>query len=447
MKKYNYIYKITNINPLDERKYYIGVRSSIVEPHNDVHYWSSSNYLKKSISEQGIENFIKEILSIWDSREEAVNEEIRLHAEFDVSKNPEFYNKSRSISTGFSPDGMLVVKNILTGKNESIPVAQYKNNPNYKLHTTGTVLVIDKQINKSKRIKREEFDNDLNNRYELYFKGRAMVKDLLTGELKFMLKSEFENNPDVVGINKNRITVVDQESNKTMNITLEEFKNNKDKYKFILGGKILARDIDNNPIWIEKDEFHKRNDLVGNNYGRVVVRNKNTGKQELITQLEFYSSDVYEALSAGGIMVRNKKTGKCKRISKEEMNNNKDLYEGINKGYSNAFDIIHRKIIRVSVNEFKNNPNLVNNQSNYYRIFDSNGIERYLEFGNPSKWCKENNFPLSAFYKSAKNNGSLIFLNPTIHQQRLIKLRDWYKFINWYVVKGKVVELVEKNVK
>ena len=35
MKKYHYVYKITNTNPTDERKYYIGIRSSIVKPEED----------------------------------------------------------------------------------------------------------------------------------------------------------------------------------------------------------------------------------------------------------------------------------------------------------------------------------------------------------------------------------------------------------------------------
>lgn len=53
MKKYHYVYKITNNSPTDERKYYIGVRSSKVKPELDINYNSSSKYLKQALKEIG----------------------------------------------------------------------------------------------------------------------------------------------------------------------------------------------------------------------------------------------------------------------------------------------------------------------------------------------------------------------------------------------------------
>ena len=38
MKTYNYVYKITNLKPKDQRKYYIGVRTSKYKPEKDVNY-------------------------------------------------------------------------------------------------------------------------------------------------------------------------------------------------------------------------------------------------------------------------------------------------------------------------------------------------------------------------------------------------------------------------
>ena len=99
----HYVYKITNINPVDERRFYIGVRTAECgNPENDTCYMGSSNYLDEAIREQGLEFFSKEILSTWETRELANLEEIRLHEEFDVDKNIEFYNKAKSKSTGFS---------------------------------------------------------------------------------------------------------------------------------------------------------------------------------------------------------------------------------------------------------------------------------------------------------------------------------------------------------
>lgn len=109
MKNYHYVYKIINNNPTDARKYYIGVRTTKgCLPQKDTKYWSSSKYLTEDIKVIGEEHFSKEILSVWKTRKEAVAEEIRLHNEFDVSKNPEFYNKSKQTTTGFDTGGAIL---------------------------------------------------------------------------------------------------------------------------------------------------------------------------------------------------------------------------------------------------------------------------------------------------------------------------------------------------
>jgi len=509
MKKYNYVYKIINHNPQDQRKYYIGVRSSKLKPSDDTKYWSSSKYIKQAIKEYGQENFTKEILSIWESREEAMLEEIRLHKKYNVSSDPIFYNKANSKSTGFSPEGRVVVKNKSTNSYESVTSEEYFNNkdlyennfsnnvqafdtytqrncivtkncfdssdryvginigklaviennigkqvsleeyysnPNYKIHTEGTILVRDKVDGISKRIRREDFDNDVENRYMSYFKNQIMSKDLESGENKFVMPEEFIMNDNLVGVSKDRITVVNNKTDGYENITLEKYNLNKDLYTFHLSGKVVAIDANGMDNWVSKEEFDLSDDLVGRNKGKIPARNRETGKQELVTKDEFYNSGKFEALSKNGVMVRVKSTGKTKRIAKDEFDKNNELYEGINTGFSNAFDISTRTMRRVSKDEFKNNANLINNQSNFYRIFDENGIEHYLLFGNISKWCKDNGAPFSVFQNSSKNNGAKIYHKTTEKQDKLISLKGWNKFRNWSVIKGKVVELVEKNV-
>jgi len=97
--KIHYVYKITNLNPTDERLYYIGVKSSL-DPDND-NYMGSSKYLDEAMKEIGSEHFKKEVLSTWETRKEAVQEEIRLHEYFDVARNKLFYNKAKQKSDGF----------------------------------------------------------------------------------------------------------------------------------------------------------------------------------------------------------------------------------------------------------------------------------------------------------------------------------------------------------
>lgn len=102
-KKYNYVYKITNLRPTDERKYYIGIRSCDCYPEKD-DYWSSCKTLHKHIRSYKIPSFKKEILFVYDTREEALTKEIELHEEHSVSANPEFYNQAKQTSTGFDPN-------------------------------------------------------------------------------------------------------------------------------------------------------------------------------------------------------------------------------------------------------------------------------------------------------------------------------------------------------
>lgn len=111
--KYNYVYKITN---LINQKCYIGVRSSNCKPEEDTKYWSSSKYVKEAITNYGKENFKKEILSIWKTRVEALNEEIRLHNKHDVGINTKFYNKSKQTATGWDTTGNKDVANKISKK-------------------------------------------------------------------------------------------------------------------------------------------------------------------------------------------------------------------------------------------------------------------------------------------------------------------------------------------
>jgi len=115
MTKFHYIYKITNIIKNDPRKYYIGVRSSSRLPEEDIKYQSSSKILIPLLNE----TYTKEILSVWNSRKEAVEEEIRLHNKYNVDSNPLFYNQTTQTSTGFDGFSLTGELNPFYGKTHS----------------------------------------------------------------------------------------------------------------------------------------------------------------------------------------------------------------------------------------------------------------------------------------------------------------------------------------
>jgi len=107
--KYHYTYKITILNPLDERKYYVGVRSSNKLPEDDINYLGSSKHLNAYLKNEQIK-YKKQILAYFFDRESANQHELDLHNEFDVAKNPSFFNKAKRTSTGFCTEGVPLPK-------------------------------------------------------------------------------------------------------------------------------------------------------------------------------------------------------------------------------------------------------------------------------------------------------------------------------------------------
>ncbi len=101
MKKYHYVYRITNTIL---KKHYYGSRTSKTIPKLDlgIIYFSSStdkNFLKDQQLNQ--ENYKYVILRIFENRHDALLFEIYLHDRFDVAKNNKFYNKSQQTTSGF----------------------------------------------------------------------------------------------------------------------------------------------------------------------------------------------------------------------------------------------------------------------------------------------------------------------------------------------------------
>lgn len=101
------VYRISN---LVENKHYYGYKSSKIHPSKviGITYFSSSKNEsgKQFIADQkeNPQNYKYKIVQIFNSKEEALSREIKLHNKFDVARNPNFYNKSNQTSTGFSYD-------------------------------------------------------------------------------------------------------------------------------------------------------------------------------------------------------------------------------------------------------------------------------------------------------------------------------------------------------
>lgn len=97
----HYVYRITNNT---NKKYYIGIHSTKItyefKDEDELKnylisdgYWGSGTDIIKAIKKEGLENFTKEVLKIFSTREEVLQEESRL-VTLDVIRDPQSYNLS-----------------------------------------------------------------------------------------------------------------------------------------------------------------------------------------------------------------------------------------------------------------------------------------------------------------------------------------------------------------
>jgi len=104
MNKYHYVYRITNTKL---NKHYYGTRSSKIEPHKDIgfiYFSSSSDHNFIDDQKNNPQDYKYAIVSEFDSREEALGLEIKLHTKFNVGINTSFYNKAKQTSDKFDFD-------------------------------------------------------------------------------------------------------------------------------------------------------------------------------------------------------------------------------------------------------------------------------------------------------------------------------------------------------
>lgn len=275
MNKTHYVYKIINDCPTDQRKYYIGVRSTHhQDPNNDTNYRSSSKHLKQALKEIGHKNFSKEILSVWETRELANAEEIRLHNLFDVAINPEYYNKAKAHSKRFCTEGMVTAKNNFTGENEFVTVGELNDKTKFTpIHfdkVSATNIITGEKV----RVTREEYENNPNLRHTV--KGTVTVLDLETGIRRQVTIEEFKNNPNLVGQQKGKVNVVDIRTGKRLAVTKEDFEKY-DYYEQVTKGTITVIDISDGSTKKISMEEYRNNDNYKHPSSKVIHIFDDTG--------------------------------------------------------------------------------------------------------------------------------------------------------------------------
>ena len=130
---YNYHYTYLITNTTNQMKY-IGVRSCNCLPENDDDYMGSSKLLDEVMNETP-EYFTKTIIDTFSTREDANDDEQRLHEMYDVARNPLFYNQVNA-PTGFCMSGR--THSVETRKKISKSLSGEKNHFYGKHHSAET---------------------------------------------------------------------------------------------------------------------------------------------------------------------------------------------------------------------------------------------------------------------------------------------------------------------
>ena len=158
-KKYNYFYKITNkVN----NKFYYGVHST---DNIDDGYMGSGTKLKIAIKKYGIENFSKEILVYFETREEAYIHESEMVTE-ELVKDKECYNISIG---GKGARGVEICKDYIPSKDKDGNIYYVKNDDDRLKN--GTLTFIWKGRHHSEETKKKMSETHKKNKRQQGYKN------------------------------------------------------------------------------------------------------------------------------------------------------------------------------------------------------------------------------------------------------------------------------------
>jgi hypothetical protein len=247
---------------------------------------------------------------------------------------------------------------------------RYKQQDDIKFHTSGRVVVYDKQSKKHVSIFKEDYYNN-KDRYipnvgpgigggEINpFKSTYRFINVETNEVIKITKSEAKKLNKEAGYKKykqlieHKIKCID-DTGETVWVSKEEYRTG--KYIHCNANTVKVYDtISKQTRIIDRKEYlddPKR--YITSTKGKVLVKD-NDGKSKLITKQEFNNGN-YSGHTQGLRTVYDTLTGKYVQLTEEEWNNNRDRYTGPNKGKINVID--KNTGIRQQIEKDKFDPNI-----------------------------------------------------------------------------------------
>lgn len=277
-KKYHYLYKTTN---LINNKYYYGMHST---NNLDDNYLGSGVYLRRAIRKYGKDNFKREIIKIFDTRDELIQGEIDLLTR-------EILENKYCMNIKFGGDGgslgMINVKDE-TGNKFTI----FKDDPRF---LSGELVGITKN-----HINTKDKDGNM-------FQIHKDDTRFLSGEL--------------VGVTKGKTTVKD-ENGIFLHIDINDPRYLSGELKHICKNTVSVKDKNNNYFRVNKDDSrYLSGELVGTWLDR---KHSQETKQKMSEKAKQRTGEKNSSFGTCWIT----KDNENKKIKKEEL----DLY--INNGWS-----------------------------------------------------------------------------------------------------------------
>lgn len=267
-KKYNYLYKITN---LINGKFYYGIHST---NRLDDGYMGSGTELNIAYCEEGMENFKKEIVAFYDSRENLINAEKEMVTE-ELVLNPMCYNNTTGgTKFGSTNIGMVSVKD----EHDNYFLVSV-NDPRYlsgELVSVSSGMVVVRDDNGKTMQVPVDDPRYLSGELKHSTCGCVVVMDKEGNTMQVSVNDPRYLSGELVSILKGYAMVRD-ENGKVIRIRTDspDYK----KYKHMNKGKVIAKDKFGNPVSVSKDDPRlTTGELVGITKGEITVYDKSGNK-------------------------------------------------------------------------------------------------------------------------------------------------------------------------